>query len=251
MLTEDRLFDSHAHLLDGRFDRDRDLIINGMGGIICMYSPGEDPGLFKNLLERKNVWGACGIHPHDAKDAEKLWKILEESSGIDKVVAVGETGLDFYYDNSPREVQEEVFRKHIGLAAGKKLPLIIHTRDAFERTMQILGEYALRKVLIHCFSGTPRQASECVSRGYYFGIGGVLTFPKASGLREAVKEIPAERILIETDCPYLAPQQVRGKRNQPSYTRYVAEELARVKDMTPEEAARETFGNTEKFFGLS
>ncbi|MFC2062304.1 TatD family hydrolase [Elusimicrobiota bacterium] len=244
------LFDSHAHLLDSRFKNDVENVIDGMDGIICVYSPGENESLFKTLLENNRIWGIAGIHPHDAKDYSSLSDKLKETIKMDKVMAVGEIGLDLYYNNSPKDRQVEVFEEQLSIAAEEKLPAVIHTRDAFKETMSILDGFKIDKILVHCFSGTGKQMEECLDKGYYIAIGGVVTFPKAQELKKIAAAVPLDKLLLETDCPYLAPQPVRGKRNEPSYLRYIAEEIAALKSVAPEYIAEMTFRNTVDFFGL-
>lgn len=243
-------FDSHAHLLDERFSSDLDAVIEGVAGIISIFSPDEDMEKFQQLLKKNNIWGACGVHPHQAKDYDKLKEKLASVLSLERVVALGEIGLDFYYDNSPRDIQKDVFEKQLGMSAEKGFPVIVHSRQAFVETMDILKQYSGLKILFHCFSGSRTQMDECVGRGYYIAIGGVVTFPNAKSLREVAASIPIERLLLETDCPYLAPQQVRGKRNQPSYIKYVAEEIAGIRGESVEKVVQSAWDNTVKFFGL-
>jgi TatD DNase family protein len=244
------LFDSHAHLLDKRFDPDRNEAIKGLGGIICFYSPGEDYSLFKQLLNKDFIWGSAGIHPHDASKADELWPELKEALQHNKVKALGEIGLDFYYDNSPRDIQKEVFKRQLELAVELKLPIVVHTRDAFEETLEILDNCAVKDILIHCFSGNVEQLEEALKRGYNIALGGVVTFPKAQSLKDVAAKVPLDKLLIETDCPYLAPVPMRGRRNQPTFVKYVAEEVAKLKGLNVEEVAKITYNNTVEFFNL-
>lgn len=250
MAEKEYLFDSHTHLLDERFKNDIDEVILGVEGIICIYSPDEDFSLYNELLKRDFIWGAAGVHPHDARDADKLWQGLEEAMELDKVMAVGEIGLDFYYNNSPKDTQKEVFEKQLRLAQDTGLPVIVHSRNAFDETLGILKKSKVEDVLIHCFSGNVAQMKESVKKGYYIAVGGVVTFPKALELKEVVKEVPLDRLLLETDCPYLAPQPVRGKRNQPSYIKYIAEEAAKIKNLEFSEMTRIIYENTLNFFKI-
>ncbi|MEE8325266.1 MAG: TatD family hydrolase [Candidatus Humimicrobiaceae bacterium] len=221
-----------------------------------------------------DVFASVGIHPHDAKDfGSREIKILKsliagsEDEPIDdpsfksgdgerfeKVVAVGETGFDFFRNLSPRPSQEKAFRAHIELAIEYDLPLIIHDRDAHEEILNILKEYSANKNfrgVIHCFSGSLDFASRCIETGLHISYTGVITFPNAKDLQEAVKEIPIEKIFIETDSPFLAPQDKRGKENYPGYVKYIAQKIAELKELTLEEVAAATSKNAEDFFSLT
>ena len=221
-----------------------------------------------------DVFASVGIHPHDAEDfGESEIKILrsliagseEESVGeaplesgsrkrFKKVVAVGETGFDFFRNLSPRTSQEKAFRAHIELATEYDLPLIIHDRDAHEEILGVLKEYSSNKNLrgvIHCFSGDLDFASRCIDIGLHISYTGVITYPNAKGLQDVVREIPIEKIFIETDSPFLAPQEKRGKENYPGYVKYIAQKIAELKDLTIEEVAAVTSKNAEEFFTLA
>jgi len=246
-----RLFDSHAHLLDKRYDKDREKVLERTDAAVLLWNPGEDASLFRALISNKNnVWGACGIHPHDAKNADKEWRYMEELLSAQNIVAVGETGLDYHYMNSPEEIQKKIFRKHLELASEKELPVVIHSRQAFRETMDILKGFTSLKVLFHCFSEGLQEALAVLERGYFIAVGGAVTFPNAGKLREAVKIIPSDRLLLETDSPYLAPQAVRGKRNEPSFLKYIVEEVASVRGVSAEETAEITYNNAVNFFNV-
>jgi len=201
----------------------------------------------------EGVYFSPGVHPHDVKDiSDTDYDVLRELASRPKAVAVGETGLDFYYDNSPRQLQREHFRKHIRLAIEVGRPLIVHSRDANAETMEILAEESARDAggTLHCFSGDYDMARKALDMGLYISVGGSLTFKKADALREVVGKVPIERILLETDCPYLAPHPLRGRRNEPAYVRYVAEMLATVKRLSLEDVERITTHNASNLFGL-
>ena len=199
------------------------------------------------------LYGAVGIHPSETeelKEEDMLW--LKKASVQKDIVAIGEIGLDYYWPEPDREIQKKWFIRQLALASEVKLPVIIHSRDAAEDTLEILKEWDKDKTggVIHCFSYSKEIAREYLSMGYYFGIGGVLTFKNARKLVEAVEIIPMEKILLETDCPYLAPEPYRGKRNQSGYIDFVAEKLAKLKGITKEEVLRITSDNAKNFYHL-
>jgi TatD DNase family protein len=221
-----------------------------------------------------NVFASVGVHPHDAEDfgtkeiktlKSLIAGIKEEPAGdasiissggkrFEKVVAVGETGLDFFRNLSLRQSQEKAFRAHIKLAIEYDLPLIIHDRDAHEEIFDILKEYSANKNfrgVIHCFTGNTDFALRCVDLGFYISYTGIITFPNAKGLQDVVREIPIDKIFIETDSPFLAPQDKRGKENYPGYVKYIAQKIAELKNMTLEEVATVTSENAEDFFALT
>ncbi len=199
------------------------------------------------------IYAAVGIHPHDAKEAQekdydKLRAWLQNES---KVVAVGEIGLDYYYDFSPKDVQREVFVRQLQLAQETGLPVIIHNRDSHGDMMDILRQEAKGvKGVLHCYSGSVEMAEELLEMGFYLSFAGPLTYKNAAKLPEVVKAVPLERMLIETDCPYLTPQPHRGKRNEPSYVRFVAEKIAEIKGKTWQEVAETTRKNTALLFNI-
>lgn len=200
----------------------------------------------------KGVYAAIGFHPHESKflDEQKL-KELEKIAKNSKVVAIGETGLDYYWKHSSLSCQVEAFKKQINMARKLDLPLIIHDRDAHQDILKILAEEAKGlKVLLHCFSGDLNIAWICVKRGYYLGIGGVVTFNNAKGLRTVVEEIPLENLVLETDSPYLAPHPFRGKTNEPKYIPLIAEKVAEIKEIRLKEVAEITSNTAKEFFGI-
>ncbi len=243
------LFDTHAHLLDRRL-RNIKGAAAGVNRAICVFQPGEGLEEYRLILREKSIFGAAGVHPHSAKDFQLLEKELILALEHPKTVALGETGLDFYYDNSPRDIQEEVFIRQLRIACEINLPVIIHSRDAFEKTLRILDETAPASVLIHCFTGTAEEMRRYIERGFYIAVGGVVTFPSASGLAGAVKEAPLERVLLETDCPYMSPVPMRGKTNTPDNLKYIASRVAELKSITAEEVALRTYENALKFFRI-
>lgn len=248
--------ETHTHL---------DLIKRGAGevvreakekGVIKMVTIGIDLLSSKIALEFASrfvgVYAAIGFHPHESEflDEQKL-KELEKIAKDSKVVAIGETGLDYYWKHSPLACQVEVFKKQINLARKLNLPLIVHEREAHQDTLKILAEEAKGlKVLLHCFSGDLNIAWICVKRGYHLGIGGVVTFNNAKGLRAVVEEIPLENLVLETDSPYLAPHPFRGKPNEPKYIPLIAEKVAEIKEIRLKEVAEITSNTAQEFFRI-
>jgi TatD DNase family protein len=216
----------------------------------------------------ENVFASIGVHPHYAKDFGKNeLKILEcliqgktedecdrDGKRYSKVVAVGETGFDFYRNPSPAKDMEKTFISHIELALKYNIPVIIHDRDANEQTLNVVKKYSSQKnfrAVVHCFSGDTSFAMQCLDLGLYISFTGIITFPNAAGLLETVKKVPIERLFIETDSPFLAPQAERGKENYPGYVKYVAQKIAEVKNLSIEEVAEVTSKNAEDFFSIN
>lgn len=253
------LIDSHAHLEMPEYNKDRDDVIRrardkGIGYIVTV---GIDVDSCRKALELADaydtVYAILGVHPHNVKHIDgKTYVQLKEFVLHEKVCAVGEIGLDFYRNLSPPDVQLKRFRELIGLAREVKLPVVVHDRDAHRETLSILREEKAFEVggVIHCFSGDYAMASKCFDMGFYISIPGTVTFRKAHTLQEAVKRSPLDRMLIETDAPFLAPVPFRGKRNEPSYVRYVAEALAHLKGVDFEDVARVTSSNTQSLLGI-
>ncbi len=253
------LFDSHAHLDDSRFDNDRDEIIKAAkeNGLQYILNPGADLSSSVkavNLAEKHDmIYAAVGIHPHDVKDMdEDTLQILRSLSNKEKVVAIGEIGLDYYYNHSPKEDQRKWFKRQIEMAKEVNLPIIVHDRDANQETFNILNQYNVGDIgcVMHCYSGSVELAKEYIKRGIYISLAGPLTFTNAKKTHEVAREIPLEWLLVETDCPYLTPVPFRGKRNQPAYVKYVAEAIAEAKGMTLEEVAYQTSINAKKLFRI-
>ncbi|SET23318.1 TatD DNase family protein [Natronincola peptidivorans] len=253
------LFDSHAHLDDSRFDKDRDEILKRAkeNGVEFILNPGADLNTSikaVNLAEKYSMmYAAVGVHPHDVKDMdEDTVTIIKSFTNKEKVVAIGEIGLDFHYDHSPREDQRKWFRRQIQLAQEVKLPIIVHDREAHGEVFDILEEYKAGELgcVMHCYSGSVELAKEYIKRGIYISLAGPITFKNAKKTYEVAKEIPLEWLLIETDCPYLAPVPYRGKRNEPAYVRHVAETIAEAKGISFEKVAQQTKENTKKLFHI-
>ena len=248
--------DTHTHL--DLIKRNTEEVVKKAAekGVTKMVTIGIDLPSSKIALEFasrfEGVYAAIGFHPHEAKflDAENL-KELEKLAKKDKVVAIGETGLDYYWKHSTLPCQMEAFKKQINLARKLNLPLIIHDREAHQDTLKILVEEAKGlKVLLHCFSGDLDLARVCIERGYYLGIGGVVTFNNAIKLRAIVKEVSLENLVLETDSPYLAPHPFRGKPNEPKYIPFIAERIAELKGIPVKEVADRTSANSKKIFEI-
>lgn len=250
------LIDSHAHLDDSQFKDDREKVIahSVNSGVCVILNVATDLRSLEVSIELADkydyIYIAGGIHPHNAQkeDFNKVVSLLDHP----KLVAIGEIGLDNYRDYCPKEKQKEIFRKFLKEAKKRDLPVIIHQREAKEDIMQILKEELAGsyKGVMHCFSGDLEWAKECIKMGFYISFAGNITYPKAKNLRTVAKGIPIEKILIETDCPWLAPQEVRGKRCEPAYVNYVAEELAKVKYLSVNDIARITSLNFRQLFNV-
>jgi TatD DNase family protein len=249
------LVDSHCHLDHKQFQGDVEGLLEraAEAGVKYFLAIGTADGppeldVAVRLAERyPNVWATVGVHPHDASKVEaRTFDELRALSKHPRVVAVGEIGLDYHYDFSPRELQSEVFLEQMRIAQEAGKPVVIHTREAWADTVAVLRAPGV----LHCFTGDAQQALEAVALGFYLGIGGVLTFPKSESLREAVRDVPADRLLLETDCPYLAPVPFRGKRNEPAYIPHTVKTLASVRGVTEDEIAQTTTQNFEVLFGL-
>jgi len=256
------LIDSHAHLDSADFDADRDDTLRRAqeAGVRALLTVGtgrrldEIRGALRLSTQHDWIYAAAGIHPHDAKDfGEADFATLAQWMSEPRVIAWGEIGLDYHYDHSPREVQARVFRRQLELARAAKRPVIIHCRDAWQDCLRILESDWRSSALggiLHCFSGTLAEARRGLDMGFLVSFAGNATYPKAQGLRDVAREIPLENLLIETDCPYLAPQPHRGRRNEPAYVAEVARTLATVRNLAPDEVAAATAANFLRFFGL-
>ncbi|MBN1594138.1 MAG: TatD family hydrolase [Candidatus Coatesbacteria bacterium] len=253
------LIDSHCHLTSPKFEDDIDAVIGrareaGIENINVVGYTLEHSLKAIELANRfEGLWASIGVSPHDAKDAPanfiaQLSAIAEKNR--DRVVAIGETGLDFYHRISPPDDQVKSFEAHIELAIDLSLPLVIHTRSAFEMTIDILKSNGAERVggVFHCFTGTPSEATIAMSHGFFISFSGIITFRNATDIRESARIIPDNRLLIETDAPYLAPIPNRGKRNEPAYTCYIAEELARIRKTRPENIVEVTSRNARQLF---
>ena len=254
------LFDTHVHVNAEQFNEDLEDVIDRAkeAGVDNMVVVGFDrPTIIRamELIETYDfMYAAVGWHPVDAIDmTEDDLQWIEELSNHPKVVAIGEMGLDYHWDKSPKDVQMEVFRKQIRLAKKVGLPIIIHNREATADIVNILKEEEASRVggIMHCFSGSAETALECINMNFYISLGGPVTFKNAKKPKEVAAAVPLDRLLIETDCPYLAPHPYRGKRNEPSYVKLVAEQIAEIKQLTIEEVSQATTENAKKLFGIN
>ena len=256
------LIDSHAHIDFPQFAEDREAMLERAlaAGVNTLLAIGTGPGPEKldaalPFAEKYDwIYTSVGIHPHEARVVTPAHlETLAALARHPKVIAWGEIGLDYFYDHSPRELQQQVFRDQMELARARKLPIVIHCRDAWDDCLEIL-EDAWRSTglggILHCFSGTLEQARRGLDMGFLISFAGNSTYPKAQNLRDVAKNLPAQRLLIETDSPYLAPQAYRGKRNEPAYVAEVAKSLAIVRDLGTEEMAALTADNFRHFFQL-
>ena len=255
------IFETHAHYDDERFEEDRDALITsmperGVGTIINVGASIESTKTTLALSEKYPfVYAAVGVHPSDISGLnEETFAWLREQTKKEKVVAVGEIGLDYYWDKEP-EVQKQQrywFAEQMKLAREASLPVIIHSRDAAADTMEVMKSVHAEEIpgVIHCYSYSKEMAQEFIKMGYYIGVGGVVTFKNAKKLKETVQEIPLERILLETDCPYMAPEPHRGERNDSSYIPFVIEKIAELRGITPEAVEQATRENAEKLFRI-
>jgi len=258
------LIDSHCHLTDDRYQDDRWEVLAraqaaGVNGVISICSDASDSYRILKLLEDGErhegvpaLWGTAGIHPHEAEravdgDLERIREVAADHSGI---VAIGETGLDFFYDHSPRKIQETLFRGHLALAETLDLPLVVHSRSADESMGELLQEWEGRvRGVLHCYTGGEGLLREALRLGWMISFTGIITFKKYDG-GELVRQIPRDRLMVETDGPYLAPTPHRGKRNEPAFVTRVAETLAAIRGEDLQEVLGYTTENARRFFGL-
>jgi len=253
------IIDTHAHLDFPDFKDDIDDVIKRAGEVGVEYiinvGTSVDTSVKSIELTKKyaNIYASVGIHPNAASTVlADDWSRLEALAGESKVVAIGETGLDYYRDRSKKEDQKRLFHKHLELAEKHNLPVIIHNREASIDCLEIVRKYSGRvSGVIHCFAGSRDDAEEFLELGFYISFAGPITFPKAENLREALKAVPVEKLLLETDCPFLAPQPKRGKRNEPSYLQYTIPVLAELYKLTVEDIERITTLSAKKLFGIT
>jgi len=250
-------FESHAHYDDEAFNEDRDELLlslkdSGIGYVIQSAANISSSKAGIELAKKYDfIYCAIGVHPHDTEELdEEKFKELKSLVAEEKVVAIGEIGLDYYYDNAPRDLQKYWFERQMELSKEVNLPVIIHSREASQDTFDLIEKVKPVGGVIHCYSGSVEMAKEYVKKGFYIGVGGTVTFKNAKKVVEVVKEIPLSSILIETDAPYLSPVPLRGKRNDSRNLKYVVEKIAEIKDITSEDVARITMENGKKLFKI-
>lgn len=252
------IFDTHAHYDSEQFNEDREELLcsmeeQGVGTIVNVCASYASCERVTNMVQKYPfMYAAVGIHPdHVGSLNEETFAKMKELFSRDKVIAVGEIGLDYYWDNESHDLQKKWFIRQLELARELDLPVLIHSRDAAADTMEIMKAHAEGlSGVIHCYSYSREMAQEYVKMGFYIGVGGVVTFKNGRKLKETVAEIPLESIVLETDCPYLAPEPYRGKRNHSAYIRYVAETIAEIKGVTYEEVVAQTEENARKMYRL-
>lgn len=254
------LFDSHAHYHDERYDDDRHEALmkayaEGVGHILAVSTDIASSKQNIKLAEQYGfVYAAVGVHPHDVINADEgcISELAELVSQSKKVVAIGETGLDYFYDNSPRDMQKIWFARQINLARELKKPVIVHDREAHEDTLRIItGEKAKEAGgVLHCYTGSVEMAREILKNNFYISFGGAITFKNAKRAIEVVRYVPDDRLLIETDCPYLTPEPYRGRRNESGYVRLVAEKIAEIKNIGLDEVVSKTAENAKRLFNI-
>ncbi|HKM22599.1 MAG TPA: TatD family hydrolase [Lachnospiraceae bacterium] len=253
------IFESHAHYDDEAFDQDRNELLaqipeNGIAYVVNISASLETCRKVLKLIEQyPYLYGTLGVHPNDVLELnEEGMEWLEKKSASEKIVAIGEIGLDYHYDEPSKEIQKKWFIRQLDLARKVQLPIIIHSREAAQDTLDIMKAEKAGDIggVVHCFSYGIEMAREYLSMGFYIGVGGVITFKNAKKLREVVEYAPLDRILLETDCPYLAPEPYRGKRNSSLNLPYVVEEIARIKNISREEVEAVTLENAKKMYRI-
>ena len=255
-MTPPALFDSHLHLTSARFDEDRTEVLDRArdAGVREMVTVASNPDDARAAIElaaaEEGIWATAGLHPHEAEStSEATLTVIETLAGAVEVVAIGETGLDFYYDNAPRDTQIENFRAHLDLAERCGLPIVVHSRDADAETAALVAEYAGRVTgVLHCFAAGDDLLAAGLAADWYVSFSGLITFVPA--LEDAVRRVPADRVLVETDAPYLSPAPRRGRRNEPAHVAYTCARLAELRGETPDEMARATRRNAREFYRL-
>lgn len=252
------MIDSHAHMDDSKFDEDREYIIENLynNHVAYFINPASDLDSSRKSIELSSkydfIYSSIGIHPHEVESfREEDLTELRKMAKNNKVIAIGEIGLDYYYDNSPREIQKDIFKKQMNIARELKLPVIIHSRDAHGDTFDILNEFKGDVIgVMHCYSGSFEMAERYINLGYYISFAGPVTFKNAKNIKETASKVPLDKLLIETDCPYLSPEPRRGKRNDPRNLIYIAETIASLKNISLFELVENTRNNTIKLFKL-
>lgn len=254
------IFDTHAHYDDEAFDQDRDTLLSSLPaqGVAKIVNVGASLASCRKTLDLMDrydfIYGAIGVHPSETAELnEDHFRWLKEACGHEKCVALGEIGLDYYWNEPKEAIQKEWFVRQMDLARERKLPMVIHSRDAAKDTVDMMKAEKADEIggVIHCYSYTKETARDFLNMGFYFGIGGVLTFNNAKKLKEAVEYIPLDRIVLETDCPYLAPVPYRGKRNCSLYIAHVIDVMAQIKGISEEEVRRQTWDNAHALYRMN
>ncbi len=255
------MIDTHAHIDTECYDENFDELLKEikLAGVEKVIIPATHPKGFDkiiNIIEKyDNLYGAIGVHPSDIKDLPNDWeKVVEKYSKHPKIIAIGEIGLDYYWDKEEENhnLQKEILKKQIEIAKANKLPVLIHDRDAHGDCFEILSEniHGEIPVVMHCFSGSPEFAERCLKQGWYIALGGVVTFKNAKKMKEVALKTPFDKLLLETDSPYLTPSPFRGEQNSPAYVKFVAEEIAKIKNVTFEKVDETTTENALKIFNF-
>lgn len=251
------MIDTHSHINFADYKENFDSFIENLKNneIDNVIIPGVEPSTFDEIIslcEQYNIiYGAIGVHPSEAKTyTDETEKEIYKLCKNEKIIAIGEIGLDYYWEQETKELQKEVFRKQLKIAEELQVPVLIHDREAHKDTFNIIQEFKLKDVIFHCFSGNVEFAKKCIDKGYYIAIGGVVTFKNAKDLKEVAKIVPLDKLLLETDAPYLAPVPYRGKLNTPAYLKYIAEEIANIREIDVEEVKKQTTINAQKIFGI-
>jgi len=259
MKNKYKIFDSHAHYDDEAFNEDREDLIkelneSGVIGILNCSTSYESIAKTCELINKWDfIYGAVGIHPENAQDftTKREIEICSIIKNNPKIIAVGEIGLDYYWSENPsREIQKDVFRRQMKIAQDNNLPVVIHDRDAHSDTLEIMKEFSRVKGVVHCFSGSVEFAKESLKLGYYIGVTGVVTFKNAKKLLEVIKEVPIEKLLVETDCPYMTPEPNRGKRNKSDYIEYIIDRIALIKEIDPKQVNTQVNDNFYRLMEL-
>lgn len=251
------MIDTHSHINFDEYKQNFDEVLSEIkdNGVSKVIIPGVDPYTFDEIISYCDkydmIYGTMGIHPSEFKtytdDAEKrMIELLKHP----KIVAIGEIGLDYHFEPETKNEQIEILHKQLKISQDKQIPVVIHDREAHEDSFNIINEYSLKDVVFHCFSGDVDFAKKCLDNGYYIAIGGVVTFKNAKDLKEVAKFVPLDRLLLETDAPYLAPVPYRGKLNTPAYLKYIAQEIANLREIDVEQVKEQTTVNAKKVFGI-
>lgn len=253
------IIDSHAHLNMDEYSEDIEEVINRayIKNVKIIIDVGFNPESIKKSLflseKYKNIYSVIGIHPHDAKNTDESYlEYLKELLKYKKVLAIGEIGLDYYRNYSPKDIQKKIFLKQLEISEELNIPIVIHCRNAYPDMINILKEkkFQNKKILFHCFSADENVAGELLNMGFYFSFAGYITYPNIKKFSNLIKYLPLERIIVETDCPFLSPQPHRRERNEPSYIIFTLKKIAEIKNFSLEYTAEKIFKNTKEFFNL-